>query len=637
MSEYMGGAPDEEDSHGNAQGQTLEATRAAIAQEVAHLQQTSAQLTRNERDLELAHLEVRSQIARYEREAYSARQHGQDYLALQIQEECQPLLGQFSFLQQQLAALRGQRERLARREAYLLAQMRAIDAGLPIGSSFPGQAGQPPAAWQQPQPSPKRTSRLLLLALAGMALLVVLVPLGLTVLSRSSTPKLAQQTPAASTPTPTPTPTEAPPAFTPAGTAPTSNQCSQAVRTLCYSPEQIQQAFRLNSLYQQGYDGRGQTIVILGAGKTTTLKQDLQQFDLAWGLPDPPNFTIQQPFGAPAPYKCVGGVDELQGENTLDVEWAHAIAPGANILLLIGSNDSGGTQQDNCSFAGVEDAFVYAVHHKLGNIITISYGGSELGGTGETSSQQTQDRQFFTQAHSVFQEATNAGITVLAATGDAGATNPDGNANSVWPQRNVSWPASDPNVLAVGGTTLTIQDANGHYGSEIVWNQGGGATGGGVSAVFAEPDYQKVGPDQGFLQGQRGIPDVAFPAAENYILYGSFTVGTLGLARSQWNHWDIVGGTSAASPSWAGLIAILDQMNGKPVGLIQPALYSLQGKGMHDITVGNNSLDGVQGYEAGPGYDLVSGWGTPIADQLLPALVQALNSSNCQNGQRGCN
>jgi len=615
---------------GDAPGQTLEATRAAIAQEVAHLQQTSAQLTRNERDLELAHLELRSQIARYEREAYSARQHGQDYLALQLQEECQPLLGQFSFLQQQLIALRGQRERLAQREGYLLAQMRAIDAGLP---DAPVQVGQYPGAWQQQ--SPRRASRLLLLALAGLAVLVVLVPLGLTVLSRSATPKLAQQTPAATTPKPTPTPTEAPPAFTPAGTAPTSDQCQQAIRAFCYSPEQIQQAFQLTSLYKQGYDGHGQTIVILGAGKTTTLKKDLQQFDLAWGLPDPPNFTIQQPFGAPAPYNC-GGVDVLQGENTLDVEWAHAIAPGANILLVIGSNDSGGSQQENCSFAGLADAIVYAVHHHLGNIITISYGGSELGGAGETSGQQAQDRQFFAQAHSVFQEAANAGITVLAATGDDGATNPDGGPGSLWQQRNVSWPASDPTVLAVGGTSLTIQDASGRYGSETVWNQGGGATGGGVSAVFAEPDYQKVLADQSFLQGQRGIPDVAFPAAENYILYGSFTVGTLGLTRSQWNHWDVVGGTSAASPCWAGLIAILDQMNSEPVGMIQPALYRLGGQSMHDITTGNNSLDGVQGYQAGPGYDLVSGWGTPIADQFLPALLQEINRSSCQDGQRQC-
>src|SRR5262249_8830620 len=150
-----------------------------------------------------------------------------------------------------------------------------------------------------------------------------------------------------------------------------------------------------------------------------------------------------------------------------------------------------------------------------------------------------------------------------------------------------------------------------------------GATGGGRSAVFAEPDYQKQLPNQALLQGQRGVPDVAFPADGFLIYNSSITALGLGKIKSEWKHWQIVGGTSASAPCWAGLLAIANQMHGKPLGLIQTTLYTLQGKGMHDITTGDNSLHGVKGYQAQKGFDLVSGWGTPIADEFLLALVQA--------------
>lgn len=174
------------------------------------------------------------------------------------------------------------------------------------------------------------------------------------------------------------------------------------------------------------------------------------------------------------------------------------------------------------------------------------------------------------------------------------------------------------------------------YGDEVVWNEtNDAATGGGLSQVFAEPDYQQTAPDQALFQGMRGIPDVAFPA-EDAVMYESFEPGYLRYANSAWSHWDLAGGTILSAPCWAGLIAIADQMRGSPLGLVQPILYHLRGQGFHDILFGDNSFGGVQGYATQPGYDLASGWGTPIADQLLPALLLVANHSSCLSSQHTC-
>ncbi len=595
-------------------------------------QQVIAQLDNSLGDLARQQAQLQQQIAGCEWQMQLARQGDQEHLARQAWEQRQRLYLYLLNVQQQLEQLKRQRDGLAGPETPPLA---------PGGESEASQAAQPASGWMdRQQRDPKGRQRRLMLILAGLAVIVMLAPLALLLTRHASAPVAQKTVPATSTPAPTATATPAPqqPFYTPNGTAPTSRDCQVAVGTSCYSPEQIQEAYRLNALYQQGYDGTGQTIVILGTGNTTTLQTDLHQFDLAWGLPDP-HFTILHPFGPPTPYTCPDGQDDLEGENTLDVEWSHAIAPGAAILLVIGSNDSGGSAQDNCGFTGLLDTFTYALNHRLGNIISISYGGSELGGIGESAGEKRQDQAFFASAHQLFKQAAAENITVLASTGDSGATNENGaNATSVWNQPNVSWPASDPYVLAVGGTQLTLQDSIGDYGSETVWNSDGGATGGGLSAVFDEPAYQQTSPNQTLFQGKRGIPDVSFPAAINYALYGSFEQGELARLQPKWANWHIIGGTSASAPCWAGLIAITNQMHGGPVGFIQPALYNLAGQGMHDITRGNNTLDGVQGYSAGPGYDLATGWGTPIADQFIPALVQEINrlAPGCGSVRRQC-
>lgn len=506
-----------------------------------------------------------------------------------------------------------------------------------------GGPGTPP--WSPPPRQTKDRSKLWI-GLSTLLVLLLTISLGMVrvlSLSRSPAPGVAiASPPVAPTATHYPPPKPQTHPFQPDGSGPNSSDCLRYLRHACYSPEQIHQAFGLNALYRPGYDGTGQTIVIIGAGHSSSIQSDLTHFDQTWGLPDPPNFQILQPHGPPANYTCPDDEDDLLFENTLDVEWAHAIAPGANITLLIWRNHGSGTSpEDNCGLYDIPGAVQYAVEHQLGQIVTISYGGSELGIAGETQRDQERDRQEYQWAHTIFQEAAQRGVTVLAAAGDDGATNPNGDprTNGYWRTPNISWPASDPYVLAVGGTQLQIQDASGTYGSERVWNEADfGATGGGLSAVFPEPDYQKHLPNQGLFQGKRGIPDLSFPA-DNFVLYGSFFSGSLSHIKPQWRHWGIVGGTSISTPCWAGLIAIANQMHsGEPLGFLHPALYSLHGKGLHDITAGTNSFAGVQGYSAQHGYDLATGWGTPIANQLLPALLDAVDNAmyQCANGPRQC-
>jgi hypothetical protein len=190
--------------------------------------------------------------------------------------------------------------------------------------------------------------------------------------------------------------------------------------------------------------------------------------------------------------------------------------------------------------------------------------------------------------------------------------------------------ASDPDVLAVGGTKLNTNFQTGDYTSEVVWNDDIGASGGGLSTIFSEPDYQKKLPNQNALQGKRGIPDVAFPA-DNFLVYDPTITKPFFQGKPEWAHWAVVGGTSASAPCWAGFIAIANQIRGKPLGLVQPALYSLNGKDMHDILSGDNSYANVQGYRAAKGFDLATGWGTPIASAFLPALVKAADQLGQNN------
>jgi hypothetical protein len=595
--------------------------QAATARVVA-LRQEIARLIAHEQELQTQQAQLQSLLPRYELQIQRAREAGNEEQAGQIEEQRQQVPAKIASLDQQMAEVGTQRKALAQQQTQLLSQIERLSASLGKRSAeqarkalatLPGGATQPP-----PPPTSRRPSRrfIILCSLAALAIILILaqfqVPGAIIHLFSRATP-----THVSGTVTPDPNA----PFYHSAGTAPATSDCLNTYSYACYSPEQMQQAFQFTPLYKRGITGSGQTIVILGAGYTTFLQGDLHQFDLAWGLPDP-TLTILQPHGPPALYTCPRNFDRLQLENTLDVEWAHAMAPGANLVLIVGDNRIG-SPQENCVHGSIVKDVSYALSQHLGQIISISYGGSELGTSDESADELARQQQSERQADAVFQQAAQEGVTVVASAGDLGATNFNDlvNLDSLWDRPNVSWPASDPYVLAVGGTTVGIDQASGKYFDEVAWNRTGfGATGGGQSILFSEPDYQKLVPDQTLFQGQRGIPDVAFPA-DNFIVYASVASSLFSKPNPRWTHWDVIGGTSASAPCWAGLIALADQMLGKPVGLLQPALYHLQGKEMHDITQGNNTFNTVQGYQALPGYDLVTGWGTPIADQLLSALM----------------
>ncbi len=385
----------------------------------------------------------------------------------------------------------------------------------------------------------------------------------------------------------------------------------------CYSPQQIQTFYNLNPLYAQGFDGKGQTILIIDSFGSPTIKQDLQTFDRTFGLPDPPSFEVLYPLGQVNFDPTNGDHVGWAGEATLDVEWAHAIAPGANIVLLVSPvAETEGVQ----GFPEFEKLSTYAMDHHLGQIVSMSFGASEPTLVGDACQQGlgTGEALLKDYDQKVFQRGVAEHITFLASSGDDGATDLDC-LYRPYNFRNVGWPASDPWVTAVGGTKLSLKDEAGNYGSEKVWNELGGASGGGLSRFYATPDWQKNLPNQDALNGKRAIPDVSWGAAVNFPFYHSYPGESSG--------WSGIGGTSASAPQWAGLIAIANQMAGKPLGFLNPAIYQLAGKGFHDITSGHNGLEGVEGFQAGPGWDMATGWGTPDAAVLLPLLIAAVQQT----------
>jgi len=266
-----------------------------------------------------------------------------------------------------------------------------------------------------------------------------------------------------------------------AGTqAPTDADCRTFIGIRCYSPQEIQTAYGLASLLNAGYTGAGETIIIVVSFGSPTILQDLQTFDADYGLPDPPSFTVLAPLGTvpfdPSNSDQVGWAFET----TLDVEWAHAMAPGANIVLLTSPVSETEGVQGMPEFLLLEQ---YALDHHLGKIISQSWGATENTLFTPAGQQVLEDFERF------YQGAAQQNVTVLASTGDSGSANAEIN-GMTYPFPTVIFPASSPLVTAVGGTSL-IADTSGKYQSETVWNSSG-AGGGGVSQQFSEPLYQKL-------------------------------------------------------------------------------------------------------------------------------------------------
>lgn len=385
----------------------------------------------------------------------------------------------------------------------------------------------------------------------------------------------------------------------------------------CYTPGYIWTAYNFLPLYYAGITGAGQTIVIVDAYGSPTIAQDLKTFDSIFGLPDP-DFSVVCPMGCPAFNPRNAPQDEAGWsiETTLDVEWAHAIAPGARIVLVVAPSAHGNS---------INNAVQYAVSHYPGAILSQSFGAPEAAFRGNNAQ--------FLQAHQNYVAAAAQGMTVLASSGDLGAT------NGGFPATNASYPASDPLVTAVGGTQglplggtvaltgsctppLTTACIPTGYGAEAAWNEAwiGSAGGGALSVLFSTPAYQSALDLKG-----RAVPDVSYNAAvDGGVLIVYSALGSTVLY--------VVGGTSAGAPQWAGTFALANQLRGSkgkgPLGFANPALYSVAQSAayaadFHDIKAGNNVLAGtIGGFAAAAGYDLATGWGTPNATALLVDLAK---------------
>src|SRR5580658_6799083 len=348
-----------------------------------------------------------------------------------------------------------------------------------------------------------------------------------------------------------------------------------------YTPLQVATLYS----YPTGVDGSGECIALieLGGGFNPT---DLNNYWSQLNLTETPNVSaVSVGDGSNDPTGDPNGPD---GEVMLDIEVSGSIAPGAKIVAYFADNTD----------AGFLNAITTAVHDSTNNpsIVSISWGGPESSWT----------QQAMTSMDEAFQAAAAMGVTVCVAAGDDGST--DGVDDGL---NHVDFPASSPNALACGGTEL-IASGNA-ITSETVWNElanNEGATGGGISDVFPLPSWQTgagVPPSANPNHNVgRGVPDVSGDADP--------TTGYVTLVDG---NPDVIGGTSAVAPLWAGLIALINEIIGKPVGFINPLLYqdASTADDLNDITVGNNGA-----YSAGPGWDACSGLGSPIGTQVAAAL-----------------
>ena len=361
-----------------------------------------------------------------------------------------------------------------------------------------------------------------------------------------------------------------------------------------FDPAQIQQAYGVNNLAAYG---AGQTIAIVDAYNYPNALSALNTFSSdplgssyptyslpQFNVPGGPTFTqLNQSGGAALPGTDPAGAgnDNWEFEEALDIEYAHTLAPYANIILYEANSASG---------TNLYAAVTTAKNNSAVSVISMSWGG------GESGSETRSDSTFTTPSSRL---AAKQGVTFVASAGDTGG--------------QVSYPAASPNVVAVGGTSLTL-NSNNSYSGESAWSDGGG----GTSSVESKPSYQT---SYGTLNGgllasttKRATPDVAFVADPN--------TGVIDYDPYNGGYYQI-GGTSLSAPCWAGLIADADGLrvangHGTLDGRSQtlPALYSLPNTDFHEVTSGNNGV-----YSAGPGYNLCTGLGTPVANSLVPDLA----------------
>jgi subtilase family serine protease len=405
-------------------------------------------------------------------------------------------------------------------------------------------------------------------------------------------------------------------ATAPAATRPPAAAAADclALRPPCYAPRQLRAAYGIQPLLDRGITGRGVTVVLpeeaqagpeqppIARGlppKVTDIRQDIADFDSRFRLP-PARIQVITTLAGSSASRWLAGPEEVG-----DTEMVHVVAPDAIIRVLLVSQAEVSTP---ARLAATFATYVRIAVRQHADVVSQTGIGQNFS-VGEDSWTSAE----IVTMNSALQYAASSRITVVAAAGDDGVL---GN-GSTTPVRQVILPASDPLVLAVGGTSLRANPVTGAYTSETAWSRSGG----GFSHLFSRPAYQDGVPGIG---ATRGVPDVAGDASSTTSMAFAFTTP---------GGYELIGlgGTSAATPFWAGLIALADQDAGHPLGLVNPAIYRIARgpqyhKAFHDITTGSNTvvLNGatVTGYQAGPGWDPVTGWGTPDAQALIPMLAR---------------
>lgn len=422
----------------------------------------------------------------------------------------------------------------------------------------------------------------------------------------------------------------------------------------CYTPAQMTAAYGVDALHAAGVTGRGQTIVIVDSYGSPTALQDLQFFSATFGLPAP-DLTIVYPTGTPTYSNAMHGVEAGWAfETSLDLQWAHAIAPDAKLVLLAANPaETEGVQGFPSIFIGEQ----YAIAHYPGAVMSQSFAVTEQSFNSAAAQQVSRFDQVYAQAKANH-------VTVVSSSGDSGTANTD-KQGRLFPFPTANWPSSDPLVTSAGGTWLQygwqwnpsvsaadfydclktqpfttcrvpyLAYTTGAGRTEAVWKEDWlpASTGGGTSELFGRPTFQDS--VSSVVGSHRGLPDLSWNAAVDggALVYTGFPGTRIG--------WHVVGGTSASAPQLAGTIALANQLRtalSKPaLGWLNPTLYSLPAADFNDIvpetfgtgggvtTLADNSEfgSGIAGFPTTAGYDLTTGLGSPATVQFVHDLANA--------------
>jgi kumamolisin len=420
------------------------------------------------------------------------------------------------------------------------------------------------------------------------------------------------------------------------GSAPSSanSGCLFPPASSCYAPHQFRVAYGIQPLLDSGIDGRGVTVTVLeppqllnaqgaqsstvpvaqsssapaapppaASPATTDIRKDVAAFDRMFRLPAARIQVVASLAGSASPWQG-------SGEEVQDLEVVHTVAPAATLRVVLLP-------------ANVLDSAANATADMIA-ALRLAASGTDVASIGWNLGEHFFSKAQVAQMHSILRGAASHHVTVAASSGDNGAVSESYGGT---PLEEVSLPASDPLALAVGGTTLTANPVTGTYTGETTWNGATssvsvtpGASGGGFSHRYPRPAYQD---GVAGISTRRGVPDVAGDADQ----LGGLPVVFAGDSQSAIS---TAPGTSAATALWAGLMALADQNAHHSLGFVNPAIYRIARspsyhKAFHDVTTGNNLTLGPVNYKyhGGPGWDPVTGWGSPDARALIPLLARS--------------